>query len=278
MLRLATQALQEASRGGAALPLFLALPELSMKGEDIISATFLEHLATQAGVELNLPQSRVFHQGRAGGLVAVANACQALRSGRFRTVLVGGVDTYLDLQLLAGLGMEGRLLVEGAFDGFIPGEGAAFLLLGVPGEARRQKRVPLAHLLGIGIGKEEGHLYSDAPYRGEGLAQAFHQLFASLSTDTPRIRCVYAGLNGENFWAKEWGVAYLRHRQHFEEYLRVEHPIELTGDSGAAVGTTMTGLAALGLYKGYRQGPILVWSSSDREARAAVLLRGAHRA
>lgn len=272
MLRLATLALQEASRDSAPAPLFLALPEPSNSTEAPIGASFLEHLVIQTGRELNLKQSQIFHQGRAGGLVALASACQALRSGRFSTVLVGGVDTYLDLRLLAGLDMEGRLLVERATEGFLPGEGAAFLLLGAPGEARRQRRDPLAHLLGVGMGKEEGHLYSEAPYRGEGLAQAFRQLFASLPAGTPKTRHVYGSFNGEHFWAKEWGVAYLRHSQHFEEFLRVDHPVEFVGDSGAALGTMMSGLAALGLSKGYRQGPILVWSSSDREARAAVLL------
>lgn len=275
MLRLATRALGEASCDSEASPLFLALPEPSNGEADSFGTTFLRHLSVQAGVELDLPQSRVFRQGRAGGLVAMASACQALRSGRVRTVLVGGVDTYLDLKLLVDLDTEGRLLVEGAFDGFIPGEGAAFLLLGSPREARCQNRVPLAQLLGVGVGKEEGHLYSEAPYRGEGLAQAFQQLFATMPADTPRTRTVYASFNGENFWVKEWGVAQLRHSQRFEEQLRVDHPVEFMGDSGAALGTTLSGLAALGLYKGYRQGPVLVWSSSDREARGAVLLTGA---
>ncbi|NMO19244.1 hypothetical protein HPC49_16490 [Pyxidicoccus fallax] len=277
MLRLATQALKEASLGSAAAPLFLALPESTGQQEDSAGASILEQLAVQADVALHLPQSRVFQQGRAGGLLAVESACQALRSGRCRTALVGGVDTYLDLRLLADLDLEGRLLVDGAFDGLIPGEGAAFLLLGVPGATRHENRVPLAHLLGVGLGREEGHLYSEVPYRGEGLAQAFHHLFASVPADIPKTRCVYAGLNGENFWAKEWGVAYLRHRQRFEEPLRVEHPVEFTGDLGAALSTTMLGLAAVGLYKGYREGPILVWSSSDREDRAAALVVGARR-
>ncbi|MCP3168086.1 beta-ketoacyl synthase N-terminal-like domain-containing protein [Myxococcus qinghaiensis] len=271
MLRLATRALQEACPDGDAPPLFLALPE-TPNPEGPIGASFLEHLSVQSGVKFDLSQSRVFPLGRAGGLVAMESACQALREGRFRTVLVGGVDTYLDLGLLGALEMEGRLLVEGALEGFIPGEGAAFLCLGTSREARRRKCAPLARLLALGQDKEPGHLYSQEPYRGEGLARALGRLFAASQAHRPRVRSVYASFNGENFWAKEWGVAHLRHSQHFEDHLHLEHPIECMGDLGAALGPMMSGLAALGLDKGYRAGPILVWASSDRESRAAVLL------
>ncbi|AGC44004.1 hypothetical protein MYSTI_02688 [Myxococcus stipitatus DSM 14675] len=272
MLRLATRALLQVIPDGEPAPLFLALPEPMRPTEAPIGDTFLAHLEVQLGREFDLRQSQVFQQGRAGGMVALASACQALRGGRISTALVGGVDTYLDLRRLTGLDQEERLLVDRATEGFLPGEGAAFLLLGAPGEARRQQRAPLAHILGVGTGTEEGHRYSDLPYRGDGLSQAFRQLFASDASSTPRIRHVYGSFNGEHFWAKEWGVSYVRHGRRFAEPLRVDHPVEFMGDTGAALGPLMSGLAAMGLAKGYHQGPILVWSSSDREARGAVLL------
>jgi 3-oxoacyl-[acyl-carrier-protein] synthase-1 len=45
------------------------------------------------------------------------------------------------------------------------------------------------------------------------------------------------------------------------------------GDAGAATGAIMLGLATLGIQKGYRQDPFLVWCTSDREPRAAALLQ-----
>ena len=88
---------------------------------------------------------------------------------------------------------------------------------------------------------------------------------------------VYSSLNGESFWAKEWGVASLRFHSRFEKALRVEHPVECFGDPGAALGPLMVGLAAIGLTRGYRKGPCLVYCSSDREERAAVLVRAGTR-
>jgi 3-oxoacyl-[acyl-carrier-protein] synthase-1 len=50
----------------------------------------------------------------------------------------------------------------------------------------------------------------------------------------------------------------------------MHHPADCCGDTGAAAGPLMTGLAALGLAGGYRRGPCLVYGSSDRGGRAAL--------
>lgn len=255
------------------LPLVLALPERQRWG-DAVGESFLEHLQVQSGVKVD-DASRVLRMGRAGGLVAVAQGLELLSRQRARQVLVGGVDTYWDARLLAQLDSEDRLKRSDTSDGFIPGEGAAFLWLGAPGTAKRLGRTPLARITGVGLGREPGHRYSPEPYLGEGLAQAFQQLLSGARPQGPKVRCVYASFNGESFWTKEWGVAYLRHAQHFEAELRFEHPAEFTGDLGAALGPLMLGAAAMGLRKGYREGPCLVWSASDHEARAVVRMESA---
>ncbi|WP_158623810.1 hypothetical protein [Corallococcus llansteffanensis] len=275
MVRLAAPALQEAARGLThRVPLLLALPEAPPWG-DPVHEGFLGHLVEQSGVALDVKQSQVLRLGRAGSLVAVERALELLATRRVPTLLVGGVDTYRDARLLAMLDAEGRLHNGPLPDGLIPGEGAAFLLLGRPGEGQRQGLPVLGQLLGGGSGAEPGHRYSEEPYLGEGLSQAFRSLFERVQAQSSRVRCVYTGFNGERFWTKEWGVAYLRHARHFEEGVRIEHPVESMGDLGAALGGVMVMLAATGLRKGYREGPCLVWCSSDREERAAVLVDGA---
>jgi 3-oxoacyl-[acyl-carrier-protein] synthase-1 len=275
LLRLAGPALREALARcptPASVPVLLGLhepwPELPVPdGED-----FLKALAAQAGVEPATARSQVFCQGRASGLVALEQALKLLDAER-RTpfVVAGGVDSYLALDLLARLDGEGRLPTGVITDGFIPGEGAAFLLLARPGEARRLGLEPLAVLAGVGLAEERGHRYSPEPYLGEGLAAAFTRLFKGREA-LPPIRCVYAGLNGESFWAKEWGVAWLRNSKRFVEALQLEHPVQNFGDPGAALGPLLVGLAAIGLHRGHQEGPCLVWCSSDGEERGAALL------
>lgn len=273
LLRLATGAIQEALSGrGEPVPLLLALPTVQAESEGPPGASFLERLALQSGVSLDLRASRVLEHGRAGGLMAVEHALRMLASKRAHQVLIGGVDSFLDLSLLATLDSEGRLPSEGGpSDGLIPGEGAVFLLLASPEGGQRRIASPRVRITTVGLGREEGHRYSDKPYRGEGLSAAFQALFAARAGEQP-VQCVYAGFNGENFWAKEWGVAHLRHSRRFADSLRIEHPAECTGDLGAALGPMMLGLAAIGMQQGYRRGPCLIWCSSDLDERAAVLI------
>lgn len=230
-----------------------------------------EQLGKQAGVSVDVAASKVFANGRAAGLAALKEGMDRLASGQVASVVVGGVDSYLDLYLLGTLDLEDRLLAEGVMDGFIPGEGAAFLWLAPPGGAARLGREAIAKIDGAFVAEEPGHRYSKkAPYKGDGLDAAFRGAFAAAPGEP--VRTVYAGFNGENFNAKEWGVASIRHKKQLAEDMEIEHPADCFGDTGAALGPMMTALAALGLKKGVRQGRCLVWCSSDLATRAAALV------
>lgn len=272
LLRLATPALQEATKGIAqpdSIPLFLGAPE-ALPGRALpITEKFLLQLQKQAEVKFNIAASKVFPNGRAAGLIALHEAVKLIASGAAPQVLVGGIDSYLDLYLLGTLDMEDRVLAEGVMDSFCPGEGACFLLLSSP---RVRGLTPLARVAGTAMGKELGHRYSDLPYKGDGLAQTFQSVLAAANASPGEVRTVYAGFNGENFWTKEWGVAFLRSKDKFAESFSVEHPVDCFGDTGAALGPLMIGIAADNLSKGHVESGCLVWCSSDREERGAALL------
>jgi 3-oxoacyl-[acyl-carrier-protein] synthase-1 len=276
MLRLAGVALQEVLADvpdPQRVPVLLGTPEAWPGRADPAGEKFLHHLAVQSRVAFDLSRSKMFPVGRAAGLYALQEALQRLKTGQTEQIVVGGVDSYLDLYLLGTLDMEGRVLAEGVMDGFVPGEGAGFLLLRKDIQSTTGK-APIAMVLGVATGVEKGHRYSEEIYRGDGLAGTLQQLFRSVPQSKDKVRTVYAGFNGENFWAKEWGVAYMRSQEKFETEFRVEHPADCFGDPGAALGPLTVGLAAIGMQKGYLKGPSLVWCSSDREPRAAALVQG----
>lgn len=275
MLRLAGVALQEAMTEASnpqRVPVLLGTPEAWPGRADPAGGRFLDHLAVQSKVAFDLSRSKIFPMGRAAGLYALHEAIDQLKTGQAEQIVVGGVDTYLDLYLLGTLDMEGRVLAEGVMDGFVPGEGAGFLLLR-SGTKSTSDRSSMAIVLGVATGVEKGHRYSEEVYRGDGLAGTLQQLFDSGPPHQEKVRSVYAGFNGENFWAKEWGVAYMRSQEQFETDFRVEHPADCFGDPGAALGPITIGLAAIGMQKGYLKGPSLTWCSSDREPRAAALVQ-----
>jgi 3-oxoacyl-[acyl-carrier-protein] synthase-1 len=198
---------------------------------------------------------------------ALSAALEALEQKRAESVLVGGVDTYLDLYLLATLDQEDRVLAEGVMDGFCPGEGAAFLLLAAE-PAKVGVGAPVAYVHPPGLAQESGHRYSVEPYKGDGLAQAVAAALEAAKTEP--VQTVFSSMNGENFCAKEWGVAFMRNKAGFAEPHRFEHPADGFGDSGAATAPILLGLAALGVNRGYLPAPCLVYASSDASPRGAA--------
>src|SRR3989442_9507374 len=175
MLRLAAGALGECLK---ALPpgepppgLSLALPETETT-RPLEHRVFLERLGRQTKWPFDPKWSDASHRGRAGGLAAIAQASEPIRMGRAKFMLAGGVDTYRDPYVLVTLDMEKRVKSAANLDGFIPGEGAAFLLLASPVAAANAGLAPWGTVSTVVLAMETGHLYSKEPYRGDGLAQA----------------------------------------------------------------------------------------------------------
>jgi len=263
LLRLAGPALCECLRhlpaGAPPPPLVVALPEYlhPLEGGGV-----LDGLSLQAG-GFDRARGEAFHRGRSGGIRAIARAACLLDEGT-PFVVAGGVDSHRDAAALEALEADGRLRSAWNLDGFVPGEGAAFVLIGPRGAAGA-----LATLSGFAAGTEPGHLHGTEPYRGEGLAAV---VAAALGAAGEPVGEVYSSMNGESHWVREWGVAYLRRRARFAEDHGFHHPADCQGDTGAAAGPLMAALAALGIAGGYRRAPCLVYGSSDRGERAALLV------
>jgi 3-oxoacyl-[acyl-carrier-protein] synthase I len=277
MIRLATLALGECLKSlppGEPPPgLSLTLPETETT-RPLEHRAFLERLGRQTGWPFDPKWSDASHRGRAGGLVAIGQASDLIRMGRAKFMVAGGVDTFRDLYVLGTLDKDKRVKSAANLDGFIPGEGAAFLLLADPGAASAAGLAPWGTISVVAQAMEPGHLYSEQPYRGDGLAQAVQQLAQSGALLGP-IQEVYSSMNGENHWAKEWGVARIRSNGTFAGGHGMHHPADCYGDTGAACGPIMVGLAALGVTQGYRGAPALVYGSSDQGQRAVIAVSAA---
>jgi 3-oxoacyl-[acyl-carrier-protein] synthase-1 len=275
LLRLAAMPLGECLRplGDQSPPLglSLALPELSTT-QPVVGSAFVKQLSLQVGGRIDPRASDASHRGRAGSILAIGQAILTLQSGRAEFMVAGGVDSYRDPHVLGTLDLERRVKSRLNLDGFIPGEGAGFLLLTSVAAAARHGLPIIARTSRVAAGFETGHLHSTEPYRGDGLAMTFQQLFAAREAAAP-VAEVYSSMNGESHWAKEWGVGYIRNKGAFDQQHGMHHPADCYGDVGAASGPVMAGLAALGIHGGYRRSTSLVYGSSDDGARAAMLIQ-----
>lgn len=265
LLRLATPAIQQlVDKLVEPVPLMLCGPEKLPGRRSVVSDKFLKQLVVQTKAPIDLENSYVFPQGRASGFYALEAAMQFLESGNLSQVMVGGVDSFLDLYLLATLDAEDRVQAEGVMDAFVPGEGACFLLL------QRADSASVVKIYTPGIVDEPGHRYSMQPYKGEGLAKAVAEALSSSQQNS--IESIFSSFNGENFNAKEWGVAAIRNQQHLQSDFNMIHPADCFGDIGAATGLVLMALASFGMLNGYYKKPALVWASSEIQQRAAVLM------
>lgn len=270
MLRLAAPVLKAvaAEAGGGPHAVFTGLPQLDPAKSAWLSG-FHPMLGQVAGVSIDAEKSRTIPLGRAAALMAIEAGMRAIEQEGAQSVIVGGVDTFFDLKLLSELDAENRILGPRIMDGFIPGEGAAFLVLKPQGAATTSPPVLAFGAISL---PDPTHRYGSEPAKGEGLAKTLDALRAGLSSTPPPINTTFAGFNGESFDSKMWGVARLRHTDFFSPGMSMLHPASSLGDTGAACGAIMSSLAVEALSRGDRTGPALVWAASDHESRACALI------
>ena len=260
ILRLAHAAIVEASdaAGGAPLPVSLVTSALDTQSE-----LLLDDLALLLGERVERASSRHFATGAAGVFVALLDAAHRIAAGETGAVMVVGADSLLDLRRLDALQQARRLLVDDVMDGFIPGEGAAALVVSAAGAGA------MATIAAVGAGDDPFRHEGELPLTGDGLTRAAQAALGD--TPTP-VREVWCDLNGEAWTAREWGLAARRCHRWMAPEVEVRHPAEFFGDPGAAAGAMLLTLAAVGLYRGTSRGPSLVWSRTDAGLRGAARL------
>ena len=252
------------------LPLLLAMPEPKIDIESIPNNILIENILDYCPLPFDDNKIHRLHTGRSSGIELLNLAHRYLHDLNEDFVVIGGTESYINTELLNVLENDGRLLYEQQHNAFAPGEAACFVVLTAKPELAFTKNNNVISIDAIGLGNEPGHLSSDLPYKGEGLSEAFSQAL-SLQADKS-IDTVYCSLNGEAHWTKEQGVALMRHQQYTKDNFAIEHPADCIGDVGAATGPVLLALSALALMEEKSKRQHLIYSSSDGEKRAALLL------
>lgn len=218
-------------------------------------------------VELSL----LFAEGRAAGLIALAQAIEDLRQGTVAAALVGGVDSLIRTPVLARLLEQGLLQSPAHPQGIVPGEAAAFLFLETAANAAKRGLAPRAEILAATQG-EEPTVGSEEPNQAVGLTRVLRQTIqAAGGLDAPPL--VVCDLNGDRYRTMEWAFASLRTIGGLHGEAELWHPADCLGDCGAASGPLNLIWAAEAFAKGY--GPAaraLIWGASDNNRRAAAML------
>lgn len=213
--------------------------------------------------------SMIVTQGRVGVAVAFAQARALMTEPHVTRVLVAASDSLLSWPTLGHYEREDRLLTAGNTDGFLPGEAAGALLLGVP-----EGRVGELLCTGIGFGRELAPIGSEEPLRAEGLAQAVKAALADAECQMHHMDFRITDLSGEQYYFKEAALALARTLRVRKEAFDIWHPAECTGEVGAAAGVSIVSSALAACGKHYALGPnILAHMANDAGQRAALCLQ-----
>jgi 3-oxoacyl-[acyl-carrier-protein] synthase-1 len=235
MVALAAPALREAAASlpeSSAPPLIVAVAEAGRADDDPRhERELLRELGRRAGLRIDDDGSALVRGGRVGGVVAVAHACELLRAGA-PCVIVGGVDSYFHPEVIRSLDEAYRLHALGAEDGFVPGEGAAFLLLRQVGALAE---LPALATLRSAETADEHAALSEEP----NLAAATTALLAA--ADGLAASWVLTDMNGERHRMREWEMVALRYEL-FDAHS--DHLPEQLGDVGAATAAMAMVLAS----------------------------------
>jgi 3-oxoacyl-[acyl-carrier-protein] synthase-1 len=211
--------------------------------------------------------SRVLRSGAAGVVEGLAIARELIASGDVAQCVIGGADSLLRKADLDALDRDQRLLGPGCPQGLVPGEGAAFVLVG-----SREKDEGLA-IRGLGIGYERNTVISTEPSVGDGFVQAFEAAIHDAGVPEAKIDFVAGNYNGERYDAWELTHAQTRCYRTRRERLPTLWPARSTGEIGVAGGAMALIAAAHAIAEGYAVGPIAtVQVRSEGELRGILVL------
>jgi len=248
------------------LAMILCVSERGRRGrwDDLEDRVFL-------GIERELstrfsPDSLVVAQGRTGVAVAMDRARGLVHERGHSQVLIVAADTMLSGATLGALERDGRLLDDGQSNGFMPGEAAAAFLVSAPtGRSALLCR-------GIGFGREAATVVSEQPLRGDGLVQAIRATLQDSQCSMGEVDLRLADLSGEQYYFKEASLALTRVLRERREVLDIWHPAECIGETGAAVGAVLVGVARSAMFGACCPGRTILCHLSDDDGRRAALL------
>jgi 3-oxoacyl-[acyl-carrier-protein] synthase II len=139
--------------------------------------------------------------GLASGLYALHYGAEALRRGRARALLCGGVEELCEESFL-GFRKMGLASSAGCVrpfhpdsDGTVAGEGSALLVLESASAAKTRGLSPWAEIAGFGCAHDAKAINRYDPH-ADGATAAIRQAMESAGIEASEVGCIIAGANG----------------------------------------------------------------------------------
>jgi 3-oxoacyl-[acyl-carrier-protein] synthase-1 len=250
---------------------FIGLPETDERFNDRVLRAFCDRCSGAIGSMRDLTIEGIA-EGSAAGAIALQRAVAFAIERPDTFCLAGGVDSFVDADVLEGFDDSRRIASASNRWGFPPGEGAGMLAVCSPAFARANRLSVLASIAAVVTTQEPNTLKTESVCIGVGLGQALRE--AATASDGP-ITMQFCDINGERYREHEFSFAALRVPPAlFLNVIRYVAPADCWGHTGAATAPLLSILPIIYHDRGASPGPRpLVWCGSDKGHRAAVALR-----
>ncbi len=210
---------------------FVGLPSASERAVDpSLDAVIRGGLERRFGLRRDSVQ--IVAEGRTSVFKALRQADTWLGRGA-RACIVGGADSLLDPATLTELSGRGLLMEE--YDGFFPGEAAAFLCVSrTPGVGPWGRDG--AGVTGLGEAIEPAQGSAESPLVGVGHASAMRQAMRDAGRPESSIDLCINAVNGSRAEFEDAAMAQVRFFRAPRSYLPIWHVASHLGETGAAFG------------------------------------------
>lgn len=273
LVKMATAAIQECLSGNQkivpeATPLLLCLSEKERSGRvfDDDNQFFLD-LQQELKLQFH-PKSRVIAQGHVAIAVALKHARELIQELKVPQVLIAATDSLLVGPTLAYFENKERLLTSQNSNGFIPGEGAAALVV-EPVTANQGNRLVC---VGLGFGVEQAHIDSDEPLRADGLTAAIRESLTDAGHGESLLEFKITDIAGEQYHFKEASLAFSRLDRTKRQEFDIWHPADCVGEVGVVVGVVMITVLKAACEKSYTKGHHILAHVGNGDGKRASMI------
>ncbi|MEM1043029.1 MAG: beta-ketoacyl synthase N-terminal-like domain-containing protein [Bacteroidota bacterium] len=223
-----------------------------------------------AELDVDTEHQALIFEDQTGLATMLLRAASWLAAGQIEQCIVGGIASHLEPYLLEALLGLSMIKTPAQANGFLPGEGAAFLLV----EPYSGQTDTLGTINVTGLDAEPEDRFTGDQPRGEALARVTDAVLRT-SGFIPDI--IVGDLNGEVWRAADWGYALSRlYAEHDAALDRpVWYPAASFGDTGAAAGLIGVALTLHLFQRVARIERAFLHLASSSGARAALALSAA---
>lgn len=236
---------------------------------DVMAVTVTEHLRKR------FPAVKVeaVARGEASPGLRLAAACEQLAKHEVDVVLLGGSHSDYEPEIVQKLSSLNRLFGAGNINGVIPGELAAFVLLGTPAFARQHDLPARAHLHSVGIGFEKANPDNDeSAFEAAGLTLAVKTATAPMEADKLQAGWMLTDMTAEAHRIYEWQSAFVRVQKYLCHPQWIEAHAHKLGRLGAAALPLHVAMAVTAWRHGFApHGLVLSTVGSDSGERVATV-------